>query len=62
MSPLDDEVRDWQRAARYRQFSILLGEDETVTRLRALAPEMEQRLETFRQPVASAEERRHPRI
>src|SRR5258708_37230648 len=58
LSPLDDKFHDWQRrAARYRQLSTLLGEDETAGRLRILALEMEQRLRTFRRAAAAAQAR-----
>jgi hypothetical protein len=45
MSPFDEKLDDWQpRLARYRRFSALLGEDETMAPLHALAREMEQHL------------------
>src|SRR5216684_7372292 len=58
MSRLDEKLRDWhQRAARYRQLSALLGEDETGGRLHTLALEMEHRLHAFGRAAATAEER-----
>ena len=58
MAPLDEKLRDWQqRTARYRQLSMLLGEDETAGRLHTLALEMEQRLNTFRETRTVAQER-----
>ena len=45
MSPFDEKPDDLQeRIARFRKFSLLMGEDEATVPLRALALEMERHL------------------
>jgi hypothetical protein len=45
MSPFDEKLDDWQeRIARFRRFTALLGENEAMAPLRALAQAMEQNL------------------